>query len=67
MSLFEQMGIRYRAKEGERWRPVRSTPWLGFEADAREGVVRVENRKVGKGLRLREGIFEARPGTSMQA
>ena len=40
---------------------------LGFDVDARDGAVRMEGRKVDKGIRLREEIFEARPGTTMQA
>ena len=40
---------------------------LGFEVDARDGVVRMEGRRVDKGLRLRDEIFEARPGTTTQA
>ena len=67
MSLFEQMGVRYHAKEGKRWWPTRLIPWLGFEVDAREGLVRMEGRNVEKSLRLRDGIFEARPGTSVLA
>ena len=37
VSRFEQIGIRYCAKAGKRWRPTRLIPWLGFEVDARDG------------------------------
>ena len=67
MSLLDQMGARYRAKEGKRWRPTRLIPWLGVEVDAHNNVVRMETRKVEKGLRLRESIFGSEPGASMQA
>ena len=67
MSLLEQMGVRYHTMGGKGWWPTRLTPWLGFEVDAREGVVRVENRRVEKGLRRREGIVGARPGTAILA
>ena len=67
MPLVDQMGARYHTKEGKRWRPARLIPWLGFEVDTHNNVVRMEERKVEKGLRLRAGIFESEPGASMQA
>ena len=38
MSLLDQMGARYHAKEGKRWWPTRLIPWLGFEVDAQNDV-----------------------------
>ena len=67
MSLLGRMGARYHAKEGKRWRPTRLTPWLGFEVDTHNDVVRVEEREVEKGLRLREGILEPLSGATTQA
>ena len=67
MSLLDQMGIRYHMKDGKRWRPTRLIPWLGFEVDTRNNVVRMAERKVEKGLRACGGIFESRPGATMQA
>ena len=61
------MGARYCAKEGERWRPTRLVRWLGFEVDARNGVVRMEERNVNEGRRLRDEILGARPGSTIQA
>ena len=52
MSLLDQMGARYHAREGERWWPTRLLPWLGFDVDARNDVARMEGREVAKGLRL---------------
>ena len=67
MSLLGRKGARYHAKEGKRWRPTRLTPWLGFEVDTHNDVVRVEEREVEKGLRLREGILEPLSGATTQA
>ena len=67
MSLLGRMGARYHTKEGKRWWPARTILWLGFEVDTHNNVVRMEERKVEEGLRLREGIFEPVPGASMQA
>ena len=52
-SLPEQMGVRRHTRAGKRWWPARLIHWLGFEVDARQGVVRMGNRKVEEGLRLR--------------
>ena len=59
MSKLEDMGAKYHAEEGSRWRPTRYISWLGFEVDAFRGVVKLEKRKIRKGLGLREEIFEA--------
>ena len=67
MSLLGDMGIRCHAKEGKTWRPTRCTPRLGFEADAHRGAVRMEERKVSEGPRLREEILGASPGSEMSA
>ena len=61
------MGARYHTNEGKRWRPSRWIPWLGCGVDAQNDVVRMEERKVERGLRLCEGIFEPRPGATAQA
>ena len=42
-------------------------PWLGFEVGTQSNVVRMEERKVEKGLRPCEEIFESRPGAPMPA
>ena len=67
MSLLDQMGAGYHTKEGKRWWPTRRIPWLGFEIDTQDSVVRMEERKVEKGIRVREGIFESRPGATVPA
>ena len=67
MSLLDDMGIRYRAKEGKRQRPTPCIPWLGFDADTCRGAVRTEERKVSEGPRLREEILGASPGSEMSA
>ena len=67
MSLVNRMGPRYHANEGKRSRPTRSIPRPGFVVDTLNGVVRMEERKVGKGTRLREAWFGAQPGTTMPA
>ena len=66
-STLNDVGIRYHAKEGEMWRPTRRTPRLGFGVDTYQGAVRMEERKVLEGLRLREAIFGATPGSGMSA
>ena len=40
---------------------------MGFEADTCRGEVKLEERKVEKGLRPREEIFEATPGPELPA
>ena len=67
LSLQERMGVRVHTKEGKRWRPTRSIPWLGFEVDTMANVVRPEERKVGKGLLPREKIFGAQSGAVVLA
>ena len=67
MSLLDEMGARYHTKEGKRGWPTRLTHRLGFEVYTHKDVARMEERKVEKGLRLREGIFESEPGPPMQA
>ena len=66
-SLLEQMGARYRAKEGKRWWPTRTTPWLGFAVDTLDGAAKMEGRKIEEGLRLREALYGARPGSTVPA
>ena len=61
LSLLGRIRVRFHTKEGERWWPTRSTPWPGFEVDALANVVRLEERKVEEGLRLREEIFGPQP------
>ena len=41
MSVLDQLGVRYHAKEGKRWWPTRLIPWLGFEVDTQNNVVRL--------------------------
>ena len=67
MSLLDHMGVRYHTKEGKRWWPTRVIPWLGFEVDTRENVVRMEENKVIKGQRLCEEVINAVPGSEMSA
>ena len=67
LSLLERMGVRFHTKEGKRWRPTRSIPWLGFEVDTRANVVRLEERKVEEGLRPCEEIFGAQLGAVVPA
>lgn len=66
-SLLGDLGIRYHAAEGKRLRPTRCISWLRFEADAYRGAVRMEERKVSEGPRLRKEIFGASPGSEMSA
>ena len=66
MSLLDQMGIRFHTKEGKGWWPTRSIPWLGFGIYTRSNVVRMGERKVEKGPRSRDRIFEYRPVATMQ-
>ena len=61
-SQLEQMGARYHATEGKRWRPTRTIPWLRFVVDTLNNVARMEERKMEKGLRICEALFGGRPG-----
>ena len=61
MSLLGDMGVKYHTREGGRGRPTRHIPRLGFEADTCYGVVKLEERKIVKGMRLREEIFGSTP------
>ena len=61
-SLLEQLGARYHATEGKRWRPTRTIPWLRFVVDTLNNVARMEERKMEKGLRISEALFGGRPG-----
>ena len=63
MSFLGDMGIRYHAEEGKRWRPTRPTPWLGFVVDRTRGEVRMQEKKVAKALGARQEFFSLRPGS----
>ena len=67
MSVLDRMGVRYHTKEGKRWWPTRVIPWLGFEVDMRENVVRMEESKVAKGQRLCEEVINTCSGAEMSA
>ena len=64
LAILERMGVRYHTKGGKRWWPTRLIPWLGFEVDTKSNAVRLEERKVERGLRLREEIFSVHPGAA---
>ena len=51
----------------KRRRPTRRIPWLGFEVDTYCCVVQPEERKIHKGLGLREELFEASSGSELSA
>ena len=53
MSFFDDLGAKYRAKEGMWRRPTCSGSWLGFVADAHQGDVKMEEKKGERALCLR--------------
>ena len=66
-SLLEQMGARYRAKDGKRGWPTRACPWPGFVVGAQDNAARMEERKVAKGLRICEALIGCQPGSTAPA
>ena len=67
MSLVDRMSARYHTEDGKWWWPTRAMPWSGFVVDTQSGVVRMEERKIENGVRLREALFGAQPGSTVPA
>ena len=61
-SLLDDMGIKYHANGGERRWPTRSIPSRGFVVDANRGEMQMEEKKVGKALGMRQGLFSLHSG-----
>ena len=66
-SLLEQMGARYRAKDGKRGRQTLACPWPRFVVGAQDNAARMEERKVAKGLRISEALIGCQPGSTAPA
>ena len=65
--ILERMGARYRAKGEKRRLPTPLIPRLGLEVDTKSNAARLEERKVERGLRLREEVFGVHPGAVLPA
>ena len=43
--LARMMGLHFHTREGTRWWPTQSIPWIGFIADAKRGVIGIDPGK----------------------
>ena len=57
MELLTRAGVRLQTHGGELGWPTQSIPWIGFVANAREGVFEIEARKRRKGMSSRDAIM----------
>ena len=67
MKSLDHFGAQFHTRDGQRRRPTRFTPWLGFTVDTADNVVGVEDQKVAGGMSSRHKISKLRPGSCMVA
>ena len=56
MELLTRMGVHFHTREGKRWWPMRSIPWIGFVVYTERGVVEIDPARRQKGMKLRDVI-----------
>ena len=61
------MSIHFHTREGKRWGPTQSIPWLGFVANAGRGVVEIDAGKLQRGMALREAASSLPSGSTLPA